>query len=500
MSRLFVVGLILVGVMFGAEVDARMKSSHVVDVAAATTSRSKHGGKFLDDKLAPIEHIMAAAVKKTAVSTSTSLIPDSLRGPACILGGLLAHLAFGSVYCWGNFQSYSPLNMRFFDGKDHPGAQPDALLAMPMFFLGQCMTMPFGPLVVKALGAQKTLLLGAYGVAASVFAASYAKTLTVFLAVYGVLFGASVGLAYTSPMIAGWQWMPQSKGLVSGAILTGFGAGGFVFSLLGTSLVNPKGLDPINGKFPPEIYAAFPIMLRKLAMIFVVLTTIGSMLITEPAKASTTGPKGKKNAVVEAPGVTVMAALQSKQFWLMWTMVISAASAGLNVASMFKQFASLQPALKGDSYQALVGGMGALFNGIGRLFWGSVSDKIGFKNSFMTLTAIQAVIQLLYNQSGASKSTFLAANCLSYFCLAGTFAMIPPAIQRMFGPKNGALIYGLLYSAFGVASIGSTFLSKIMVANFGWSGVFRILAAVSVFATVLTIPLTPLSSLASSSV
>lgn len=319
--RLFFVGLILVGVLFGA-VDARMKSgSHIVDVATATTSRSKHGGKFLDDKLAPIEHIMAAAVKKTAVSTSTSLIPDSLRGPACMLGGLLAHLAFGSIYCWGNFQSYSPLNMRFFDGKDHPGAQPDSLFAHPMFFLGQCMTMPFGPLVVKALGARKTLLIGAYGVAASMFAASYAKTLSAFLAAYGVLFGASVGLAYTAPMIAGWQWMPQSKGLVSGAILAGFGAGGFVFSLLGTSLVNPKGLDPIAGKFPPEIYAAFPVMLRKLAIIFIVLTNVGALLITEPAKASTPGPKGKKNAVVEAPGVTVMVALQSQQFWMMWTMV-----------------------------------------------------------------------------------------------------------------------------------------------------------------------------------
>ena len=499
MSRLFVVGLILLGVMFGA-VDARMKSSSHVDVAAATTSRSKHGGKFLDDKLAPLERIMAAAVKKTTVSTSTSLIPDSLRGPACILGGLMAHLAFGSVYCWGNFQSYSPLNMRFFDGKDHPGAQPDALLAMPCYFLGQCMAMPLGPLVVKAMGARTALLIGAYIMAAGVFLASYAKTLSVFLALYGVMFGAGVGIAYTAPMIAGWAWLPQSKGLVSGAILTGFGAGGFVFSLLGTSLANPKGLDPIAGKFPPEIYAAFPVMLRKLSMIFVALGTVGAMLITEPAKASTTGPKGKKNAVAEVPGVSIMAALHSQQFWLMWMMVITAASAGLNVASMFKQFAALQPALKGDSYQALVGGMGALFNGIGRLFWGSVSDKIGFKNSFMALTAIQGVIQLLYNQSGASKPAFLAANCLSYFCLAGTFAMMPPAIQRMFGPKNGALIYGLLYSAFGIASIGSTFLSKIMVANFGWSGVFRILAVVSVFATMLTVPLTPLASLATSTV
>ena len=39
--------------------------------------------------------------------------------------------------------------------------------------------------------------------------------------------------------------------------------------------------------------------------------------------------------------------------------------------------------------------------------------------------------------------------------------MMPPAIQRMFGSKNGALIYGLIYSAFGTAAIVTMFLSKV---------------------------------------
>ena len=61
---------------------------------------------------------------------------------------------------------------------------------------------------------------------------------------------------------------------------------------------------------------------------------------------------------------------------------------------------------------------------------------------------------------------FLAANCLSYFCLAGNFAMMPPAIQRMFGPKNGALIYGLIYTAFGTASLATILMSKVITIQF----------------------------------
>jgi hypothetical protein len=55
----------------------------------------------------------------------------------------------------------------------------------------------------------------------------------------------------------------------------------------------------------------------------------------------------------------------------------------------------------------------------------------------------------------------LAATCLSFFLLAGNFAMMPPATYKLFGPKNGALIYGIIYTAFASASIAVTYLSKV---------------------------------------
>ena len=39
--------------------------------------------------------------------------------------------------------------------------------------------------------------------------------------------------------------------------------------------------------------------------------------------------------------------------------------------------------------------------------------------------------------------------------------MMPAAIQRMFGSKNGPLIYGLIYSAFGTAALVTMFVSKV---------------------------------------
>lgn len=46
------------------------------------------------------------------------------------------------------------------------------------------------------------------------------------------------------------------------------------------------------------------------------------------------------------------------QFWLLWSMIISSATAGLNTASAYKYFAATSSTLDGDQYQALVGGIG----------------------------------------------------------------------------------------------------------------------------------------------
>ena len=102
-------------------------------------------------------------------------------------------------------------------------------------------------------------------------------------------------------------------------------------------------------------------------------------------------------------GLTVGQALGTQQFWLLWSMIITCATAGLNTAAVYKQFAATSAALTGDEFQALVGGIGALFNGIGRVFWGTVSDKIGFKASFTILSILQAGSMLTYTMAAQSK-------------------------------------------------------------------------------------------------
>jgi MFS family permease len=54
---------------------------------------------------------------------------------------------------------------------------------------------------------------------------------------YGGLFGMGVGLSYTPPLVCGYKHFPQHKGLVSGFVVSGFGAGAFVFNQVKGELV-----------------------------------------------------------------------------------------------------------------------------------------------------------------------------------------------------------------------------------------------------------------------
>ena len=63
----------------------------------------------------------AIIAKSDVVLTTQSESNDSLRAFLCVLGGTLMHFTFGTLYCWGNFNSYAPSFLSFFDGKEHPG-------------------------------------------------------------------------------------------------------------------------------------------------------------------------------------------------------------------------------------------------------------------------------------------------------------------------------------------------------------------------------------------
>ena len=437
----------------------------------------RRGGFKRPAKAAPVA---PPPVKKPAAPCKTTdVAPIEWGGVSTVLGGALAHLALGTLYCWGNFQSYVPKHLLFFDGKVKPG-QPDAALVFPLTIASQVLGLPLGPIFQRKIGERNALLLGCLLMAAGVFLSSFATSLSMFMVFYSLFFGVGVGIAYTAPIVAGWKWFPNSKGLVSGAVLTGFGAGGFFFNLLGTKLINPNNEKPVGGAFSPALTAGFGPLLRKLSAFYVALAVAGSLLVSTPKVVAGKSNSKASTAVATGPDYTPGQALTSLQFWWIWAIIFLMSTGSLATAGVNKAFGVTFPELRSDSYLSMVLALSALFNGGGRLFWGSMSDKYGFKNAFMAMAGVQAVTLGIYDKLAASKLTFALGTMSVYFTLGGAFAMFPPAIQKRFGARNGVTIYSYIFTAFAVASIGGSILAKRLVAYFGgYENVFKLFSASS---------------------
>jgi len=422
------------------------------------------------------------------------------RGVAGLVGGILIHLACGSMYTWGNLVSYAPPHLKYWAGAVGSGPA-DAQLVLPLILVSQMTGMPLGPLLEKKLGPTLTALLGALMMGIGVMAAATAPSLASFCVCYAVVFGLGVGVAYQMPIIAGGRWFPAKKGVVTGSVVTGMGASAFLFNLLATRLINPKGLNAVGGVFPAEVYANWPHAIRTLGSLYTGLAVCGALLQSNPSsfagaypwrdalcgKRHAPTPKARK-AVAAAPGGPSLPSLVfAPKFAAMWLMILGSAVGGLNVAGSYKTFGLKQPQLNSDSFLTVVGALSAIFgNAAGRFFFGALSDAIGFKASFVPLTLLQGTTLLSFPALAASRLTFLLATVAMLFCMGGTFALFPAQAMRVYG-ASGASVYSIMFTAFGSAALLGPIASNALLQRGGYPLVFSVLGLCSFGSAALTL-------------
>lgn len=260
------------------------------------------------------------ATSELVAATAVAAKPSVAVGVLAVLGGVLIHLACGTMYTWGNLISYLPPHLKYWSGKaPEGGGLPDAQLVLPLILVSQMTGMPLGPVLEAALGPMVTAALGGSMMAAGVFIASYAKSLSVFVLSYAVLFGLGVGIAYQMPFIVGGRWFPDKKGMVTGAIITGMGASAFLFNMLDTKMINPLALNAEGGSFPDAVYARWPSLLRTLGCIYAVLALTGAALQRNPPppEGAPAAKKAKAKAVAPPPSRSVLADVLSPRFAVM---------------------------------------------------------------------------------------------------------------------------------------------------------------------------------------
>lgn len=374
-----------------------------------------------------------------------------------VAGAILIQLALGAIYAWSVFTKL----LTDIDGFYRFSASETAWVfsaglatfALVMVLAGRWQAKS-GPTIVAFTGG---LVLGLGYILGGFFGDSFWAQFFFI----GIVGGAGIGLAYVVPIAVGVKWFPDKKGMVTGLAVAGFGFGATIWVKLADTWFG--GLLHTTAIFDLQnVQSVFVIY----GITFAALVVLGSMVMVNPPEDYK--PKGwepRKRTSTQAYGHVDFDSkhmLKTPQFYSLWVVFIFSALSGLMVIYCIKLFGI--DALKyngiGARQAAIIGGTAmawyAIFNGLGRILWGMISDKIGRKNAIIAMTLTQGVIVLLtyhgFIHFGFSSGFILAA-CVIGFNFGGNFALFPAITADYFGNKRVGRNYGWMFTAYGIAGI-----------------------------------------------
>lgn len=353
------------------------------------------------------------------------------------IAGIVMQACLGTVYAWSVFAR--PL------AASHGWAIPDITMAFTIVIMVLSLASAVGGYILDAKGPRIVATIGGIFFGLGILVAGYGDqigSLTVIYLGYGFICGIGLGFGYITPIATLVKWFPDKRGLITGLAVMGFGLGSGLMSALAPGMIVKMGVGM-------TLYVFGGIFL-------VAVVGAAQYMIAPPADyvpAGWTPPAGKPTGA--AAGATLGEAVRSKYFYLFWGMLFINVTAGMAVIS---QASPMAQGFMTDSVadKAKLAGtlmlLFAIFNGIGRLFWASISDKIGRRQVFIVMFITQAIAFYVLSAT-ASLTVFIILACYIYACLGGGFATMPAYAADTFGTKYVGRIYGWMLTAWGVAGI-----------------------------------------------
>ena len=280
----------------------------------------------------------------------------------------------------------------------------------------------------------------------------------------GVIGGAGIGLGYVCPIAACVKWFPDLRGLVTGLAVAGFGGGAFLFIKLAG---NWGGLLAAEGiSFTFLTYAA----------IFAVFVTLGASLLRNPPAGWQ--PAGWAPAIANSRRVSTVVpdfeqadTVRTRSFWMLWLAFMFASSCGMMVIGSLKDFGIREGRLSDFEAEGALGLL-ALFNALGRITWGWVSQRLGPRQTLVLISFLQAAMVVALIEMGTKVWTLEVAACWVGFHFGGNLALFPLLTAEYFGTRHLGANYGLMFTGYGVGGVAGPMLAGSvwdMLGSYRWA-------------------------------
>ncbi|CAI2366979.1 unnamed protein product [Moneuplotes crassus] len=412
---------------------------------------------------------------------------DKTQGILLIIAGTIMHLYLGCFFLWGNIAVYVT---SYLHKHNESITLDDTSVIFPVQMVASALFTPIAPFAMKKLPPWLCCILGAVIAIGSCFVSSFTSSLILFTILYGFCFGLGIGPAYMCPIIAGWEYFPNRKGMVNGIIVAGFGFGSFIFSFISVAIVNPGNeaptLEVTGGKIfsgDNPISERAPLMIRVNALLWAVLCIISIPFIRrkKQRKITVQDVESKRKLLIntiessengdalsapsmEKVSVEAIYKTRLREALISWKslhicMIMFASSLyPYYLASNFKSFGMQE--IDNDHFITIVGAIGAISNGASRLGWAVLSDYFGFKKVYLCLVILQIINAFTLTQVACYSMLYLVWIAVAFACLGGHFALFAPLSAKVFGGSIGSTVYTFLFASFAVSSIVTFILTK----------------------------------------
>ena len=432
------------------------------------------------------------------------------------MGGFLLHLTLGTLYCFGNMNTYMTSYLRtHVKGQVRPiivtsihtrvletlSAQEnlrysDAIWIPTLATLGQGLFMTLSGHLEERIGVRMTVLLGSTFMSSGVFLTYFTIQHSLFATTitYGLMFGFGTALAYAPPMAVAMKWFPRKKGLVNGIIVGGFGMGAFVFNTVQTTFLNPwnhsPGKDGYFAESESAVLERVPSVFLLLGTLYGIMQLVAVMLISNPSeddiasniplvshhtddleeeiiyqtegdlRSRSQSPAQDSPFVQQPPPAGAQQDLEnvppSKVVKTpeFWILWFTFLLNTQAVGYINTMYKAFgQQFIDDDHFLAVVGAFAAVFNSFGRVFWGHLCDVSGYKMCMLIVTtSISFLYSTLYFSEYGQRATFAIWIWAIFFAFCGNFVLLPTATAQCFGTANSSKNYGLVMTGSAAAA------------------------------------------------
>lgn len=241
----------------------------------------------------------------------------------------------------------------------------------------------------------------------------------------GIFTGIGTGFCYVCPLTMCAKWFPDSKGLVTGIAVAGFGGGAVLLAYLAEHFFN-QGMDVL------EIF-------KTVGMLYGLVILIAALPLHMPDGEATSRPP------IEFGLLT-----RDRYFWGLALGMFAGTFAGLLVIGNLKPMI-LSSGVEKEAAALAISAF-AIGNAFGRISWGWITDRIHAKAipASLAFLAVMVFVTWLTMDTAASAEIFSALLGIGF---GACFVVYAAQTASHYGADHLAGIYPLVFLAYGLSGL-----------------------------------------------